>query len=76
MRGISPRALLLGLLVGAVVFGAYWLVDTPDGERPELQSRIAAAANVAGDGGIVDLVSAADFPWDRLHLIGPYTPMM
>jgi len=50
------------------------LVDTPDGEQPELQRSIAAAADVAGDGATIDLAAVANFPWDRLHVINAYTP--
>ena len=33
-----------------------------------------AAAETVGEGGMVDLASVTDFPWDRLYVIPGYTP--
>jgi hypothetical protein len=74
VRASTRRTLLAGIVLAALGWGVYWLVDRPDGERPELQGQIASAADVAGDRAILDLASIADFPWDRLHLISAYTP--
>jgi hypothetical protein len=74
MGGVRMRSVVLGSLAVAVAFGIYWLVDAPDGEQPELQRSIASAADVAGDGGTIDLAAVADFPWDRVHVINAYTP--
>ena len=42
-----------------------------DGDQ-ELSARIAVAAS-NGDSAVVDITKLTAFPWERLHVFGPYT---
>lgn len=71
-RRVGPRAIVLFGVVIALTAGAALSFRSPSNERPHLGEIISTAAAKTGDGGSLDLADVADFPWDRLYVIGPY----
>jgi hypothetical protein len=82
----APRAIparrLLGLAAAVAVLAvvawvgvsAYLVLFTePPNERPEVAASVYAAVVRAGDGGTVDMRTAAPFEWDRMYAFGAYT---
>jgi hypothetical protein len=71
-RWVKPAALAAFLLAG-VISCAVAFADVPN-ERPDLESILAAAAMESGLDRPVSLAEALTFPWDRVFIVGPYTP--
>ncbi|MDQ3689354.1 MAG: hypothetical protein M3406_04835 [Chloroflexota bacterium] len=67
------RLVWIGAAVLAVLGAGLWATARPGGEFSGLDVRLAAAAEVAGDGGRKNLTDATDLEWDDAHIFGSYT---
>ena len=68
--GCTTILIVVVALMVVVASIAYIRLGEPDSDFPE---RLAAAAEAAGDGGMVDLGVAILGPWDAAHLFAPGT---
>jgi hypothetical protein len=59
----------VGIGIGLGTAAGVWLFV-----RPAAVSRHLAEQVERGPGTVIDFAEIARFPWDRVHIFGPYTP--